>query len=115
MAEKFSAEFTLMREEMRIISGITALNLIREKRYSEAEVYRRSFVEIKDCSADDLAVGLGSFFVPNSAETVRIAKDLLAIANILSGDLQSIDEEQAKGSTQKLTELLDAVTSKSRA
>ncbi|MDR0373407.1 MAG: hypothetical protein LBI79_07630 [Nitrososphaerota archaeon] len=114
MSEKFSAETSVLREEMRLVSAITALNLIQEKRYEEAEPFRSSFIEIKDSSVETLAKDLGSHFLPNGNATERIAAKMLEVAATLSKTPETIEENEAKVCASILMELLDAVTVSSR-
>jgi hypothetical protein len=113
LSEKLSVKTSALREEMRLVSAITALNLIQEKRYSEAEPFRASFVEIKDSSVQTLAQDLGSPFLPNGNETEKVATRIIEVANVLSKDPRSIEPSEAETCTTVLMELLDAVTAKS--
>lgn len=113
MSEKLSVKTSALREEMRLVSAITALNLIQEKRYVEAEPFRASFIAIKDSSVQTLAKDLGSPFLPNGNESEQVATKILEVANVLSKDPESIDRNEAEACTSVLMELLDAVTIKS--
>lgn len=114
LVEKYSAASNLRKGKMRIISGITAFNLIQEKRFAEAEVYRKPFIEIKDFSVEDLAEGLGFGFVPNNTDTKKIASEMVSIARMLSADPASLKIDEIKKSTQELVELLNVISSISR-
>jgi hypothetical protein len=111
LSERLSAKFSALREEMRLVSAITALNLIQEKRYTEAEPYRASFLEIKDCPVKILAKELGSPFLPNGNEPEQLATKMLEVASVLSKQPELIDNNEAEACSSVLMELLDAVTS----
>jgi hypothetical protein len=113
MSEKLSVKTSALREEMRLVSAITAFNLIQEKRFDEAEPYRASFIEIKDSSIQTLAKDLGSPFLPNGNESEQVATKIIEVANVLSRDPASINQDEAESCTSVLMELLDAVTVKS--
>lgn len=113
LSEKFSAETSTIREEMRLVSAITAFNLIQEKRYTEAEPFRNSFIEIKSSSVDEIAKDLSSHFLPNSAEKEKVAQKMLDVADVLSKNPEAISDDEAKTCTSVLVELLDAVAVKS--
>jgi hypothetical protein len=110
LTEKFSAASTLRREKMRIISGITALNLIKEKRFAEASVYARSLIEIKDCSIEEVIRFLPTGFVP--PQTQQMAEIVVKVAQLLSKDPDSIEESEIDESKNRLVELLDVLGSK---
>ena len=115
LSEEFSQESAIMREENRIVSAITAFHLIQEGRYSDAEIFRQSFLEIKDLSAKDLAKGLGCYFLEdqrNCEEKGDVAQRMLNVAKVLAGDPASIDKSKAQECTTVLTELLYAITTK---
>jgi len=114
LAEKYSVASNLRREKMRIISGITALNLIREKRFEEADVYKKPFVEIKDSPIEEVAQCLGSGFVPNNNETKRVATEMVSLAKLLSGDPNTLQTDDIEKSTKKLVELLNVLSNISR-
>ena len=110
VTEKFSAASGLRREKMRIISGITALNLIKEKRFADADTYKRSLIEIKDCSIEEVIRFLPPGFVP--PQTQQMAEDVVRVAQLLSKDPQSIEESEIDDSKERLVKLLDVLGSK---
>jgi len=113
LSEKISVKTSALREEMRLVSAITALNLIQEKRYTEAEPFRASFIAIKNSSVETLAKNLGSPFLPDGNDSEHVATKILEVADVLSKDPESIDRNEAEACTSVLMELLDAVTTKS--
>jgi len=114
LTEKYSAAATLRREKLRIISGITALNLFREQRFAEAEEYRRPFIEIKDYSVEDFAQGLGFGFIPNKNEIKEVATELISIAKAISQDPKSLKDDEIKKYSERLVELLNVISSIAR-
>jgi hypothetical protein len=114
LTEKFSTASTLRREKMRIISGITAFNLIHEGKFEQAEVYRRSLVEIKDYPIDDVAHNFAPGFLPNEEDRRRIAEQLLEIAALISQDPHRINKSDINKSNRKLVELLNVISRESK-
>ena len=114
LAEKFSVASNLRGEKLRVISGITALNLIQEEKYDEAEIYARPFVELKKFSVDDLAQHLSYGFVPNRADSREVAEQLMEVSELLSQDPASIEKSKITNSTKKLLGLLNALSNKQR-
>ena len=114
LAEKYSMEANLRKMKMRIISGITALNLIKEERFAEAEVYLKPFIEIKDSSVEDVAYGLGFGFVPNRNETNNITTEIISIAKSLSPDPRTLETNEIERKKQRLVKLLNDISSISR-
>jgi len=114
LAEKFSVASNLRGEKLRVISGITALNLIQEEKYDEAEIYARPFVELKKFSVDDLAQHLSYGFVPNRADSREVAEQLMEVSELLSQDPASIEKSKITKSTKKLLGLLNALSNKQR-
>lgn len=114
LTEKYSAAASLRREKLRIISGITALNLFREQKFAEAEEYRKPFTEIKDYSVEDLVQGLGFGFVPNKNQIKDVAAELISIAKAVSQDPKSLRDDEIKRYSERLVELLNAISSIAR-
>jgi hypothetical protein len=114
LAEKYSIESNLRRTKLRIISGITALNLIKEKRFAEAEVYIKPFIEIKDSSVEEVALDLGFGFVPNPNETNNIAAEMISIAKSISQHVRTLETNEIERITRRLVELLNDISNTSR-
>ena len=115
LSERFSMETKKAREENRIVSALTAVTLIKEHRYPDAKIFAESFAQIKDVPADDLNKEVGWYFVGGGdkcANDQEITKKMLTVANILANDPESINDTQADECTRILTELLNAISTK---
>ena len=117
MSERFSVETTKAKEENRIVSALTAITLIKEGRYPDAKVFAESFAEIKNVSPEVLNRKVSWYFVSggnNCINNKEVATKMLTVANILSNEPSTIDEQQTDQCTTILTELLDAINTKTR-
>lgn len=114
LAEKFSTASNMRREKRRVISGITALNLIQEKKFDEAQVYARSFLELRNFSVEDLAQNLSCGFLPNRLESKQIAEKLIDVSVLLSHDPASIEKSELEEHRKKLVGLLNVLSDKRR-
>jgi len=90
LLEKYTLASNIRRERYRLISGITALNLIQEGKFEDAEGYRQVFIEYKNIPIEELVQNLSFGFLPNSVnfrQLTEVASKLHEIADFLSEDL----------------------------
>jgi len=105
LVEKYALASNIRKERFRLISGITALNLIQEGNFEEAEGYRRPFIEYIDVSIDELVQNLSFGFIPGSVspnQIKEVASTLHEIANFLSENLDSIKKSTNLGKYAKM-------------
>lgn len=105
LVEKYALASNIRKERLRLISGITALNLIQDGNLREAEDYRRPFIEYTDITIDELIQNLSFGFIPGSVsphQIQEVASSLHEIANFLSEDFDSIKKSVNLGKYAKV-------------
>lgn len=112
MGEEYSQGTTYRREQMRVISGMTGVNLAKEKRFDKSEEYIKPFAELKDITPEELAQRIRPKTYSYNSETgkaaaEKIAKDMISIAKVLSKGPTLLRTEELEESGKKLQEILD--------
>ena len=96
--ERFSTLSAVHEKKMRIISGITGLNLLREGKHDEASGFIESFVKLKDYPLEYLAVNLNPQLPADVADLETGARLLEIAKKISTGNLS--DEDMSKYSDE---------------
>lgn len=91
-SERFSKLSAIHEGKMRIISGITGLNLQREGRSEEATTYLQSFVKLKDFPLECLSLARTDPRFPTEKADLKSGSRLLEIASTVSKGNLSTDD-----------------------
>jgi hypothetical protein len=118
LVEKYTLASNIRKEKLRLISGITALNLVQEGKFEEALGYRKPFVEYRNYSIDELIQNLSFGFLPGSIspnKLMDVASKLQDIANFLAGDFEHMQKSNNLGLyATELVGILNDLTPSSR-